>query len=268
MENNITALDTNTLENLGIVQPAEEENETTINEPVTPTGEEGGTPTPPDEDTESSTPLSEIEIEGIGKVKVDEIREWQKGNMRQSDYTRKTQELAKQREEANDALEVFNYLRSNPHLIQQLQAMDENGQVNQEVLNKSTPENGMMQQLWYNQKSMEIDYKLAELKNKYGDFDEVNLLNTAKDLRTDNLEFVLKGMNYEHKQIDEAALMEKAKAELKAELERNKGVVRTIATSPSSKPIVEKVSQLSEQEIRVAEGMGMSKEEYAKWKGK
>ena len=48
-----------------------------------------------------------MHIEGFGDYTVDELKEFKNGYLRQSDYTKKTQELARQREEANDALEVY-----------------------------------------------------------------------------------------------------------------------------------------------------------------
>ncbi len=42
--------------------------------------------------------VDEIDIDGE-KVTLDDIREWKKWNLRQADYTRKTQELAREREE-------------------------------------------------------------------------------------------------------------------------------------------------------------------------
>ena len=45
---------------------------------------------------------SKYNIEGIGGGKWKKIKEWHQGNLRQSDYTRKTQALAKEREDAKD----------------------------------------------------------------------------------------------------------------------------------------------------------------------
>lgn len=40
-----------------------------------------------------------IVVDGIGEVSLDELREWRNGYMRNADYTQKTQELARQRQE-------------------------------------------------------------------------------------------------------------------------------------------------------------------------
>jgi hypothetical protein len=75
---------------------------------------------PASEPVTPPTPITEFDIDGIGKVKVDDIKEWKLGYMRQSDYTRKTQEIARQRNETKDALDVYNFLKSNPTIAQAL----------------------------------------------------------------------------------------------------------------------------------------------------
>lgn len=273
----MTALDTDTLTSVGIVQPTEPEPAAT---PVddgqvvetTPVETEDAAKMPestePIADTETPTPtVEELEIEGLGKVKIEDIKEWQKGNLRQSDYTRKTQELAKQREELSEAVEVFNYLRENPQIVQALQQIDEQGVVNQSVMGKTTPENAIIKELFYNQKSMELDMQLTRLKDKYGEFDAVELLNTATALKTDDLEKAYKVANFDKIASNEKAILEKAKAELKAELEHNKQATQTIVTLPST-PVRPTTSTLTPEELRVATGMGVSAEEYVKWKMK
>ena len=124
----------------------------------------------------------------------------------------------------------------------------------------------MLRQLAYNQKAMETDMKLNVLRQKYGEIDEVALFNKASELHTDDLEFVYKALNYNTSQFDERAAIEKAKAELKAELEANKGIVSTtVSTHQSSVPAQSSVS-LSPEEKRIAAAMGLSDSEYAKWK--
>ena len=263
MDTTHTALDTSVLESLNDVQPEGNDTPPQDTEPtVTPTeGEATATSDNP------PPPVSEIELDGIGKVTLDEIKEWRQGNLRQSDYTKKTQELARQREELQEALEVYNYLQQNPHVVAQLKVVDESGVVDQSVLNATTPESRMLKEVWYNQKNMEIDNKLAMLKQKYGEVDEVALFNTAAQMRTDDLEFVYKAIAFDQKPMDQRALIEQAKAELRAELEKTKGMTSTIVSSaPSSVPT--RPVNLSAAEARVAEGMGMTPSEYAKWRGK
>lgn len=270
----MTALDTTTIEEGEVVQPTQvvekEQVETEVEQPVqTESAETQETESTTGEGTQPETVIKtepqEFEIEGLGMVKVDDIKEWQRGNLRQSDYTRKTQELAKQREENADALEVYNYLRDNPNIIQTLKAIDEQGVVNQNIINKATPESDMLREVMFKQRSMELDGKLEQLKQEHGDFDAVELLNTASAMKTDDLEKVWKVINYDKIVINEQQAIEKAKAQIKAELEQNRQSTQTIVSTPAQQ--VQQTAQvLTPDEIRVATGMGLSKEEYSKWK--
>ena len=268
MENIITALDTGVMEELGLVQPSEQATETPTEEVST----QGSEPAvePQEETTETEAPatteVTPLVIEGIGEIKPEDIKEWKQGYLRQSDYTKKTQELAKQREDMAAAVEVFEYLRQNPHLVEQLKSLDDKGAVNQGVMSKTAPENDMIRQLWYTQKSMEIDMQVNRLKEKYGtQIDEVALFEKAAELGTEDLEFVYRAISFDNKSVDERALIDKAKAELKAELEATKRSVSTIATAPASQ-VQTPAKSLTDQEKRIANGLGLTESEYAKWK--
>lgn len=267
---NMTALDTQTLVDVGLVQPEPEETQTEEPSSIeTNAIDEGVAEDPQSEPIEESipTPLSEFEIDGIGKVTVDDIKEWRSGNMRQSDYSRKTQELAKQREEVGVAIEVFNYLQQNPYLLEQLTALDEKGEVDRSIINKATPENTMLRELWFNQKSMELDQKVESLKQKYGEVDETLLYNTAREMKTDNLEMVYKAIAFDNNQVDRASLIEQAKNELRQELQQTRNATQTIVSGKPTQPIGVPVA-LTKEEERMASVFGMSREDYAKWRDK
>jgi len=260
LSNDHTALDTGVLE---LVQPSAE------TEVGTTQGEDVPAGTEPDQSTEPApeTTASELELEGIGKVTLDEIREWKQGALRQSDYTKKTQELAKQREELADAMEVYKYLQENPQLVSTLEAI-EKGAVNP-VLRSTAPENNLLRDVLYNQKAMEVDMKVSALKQKYGDVDEVALFNKAAELRTEDLEFVYKAIKFDQSSgagLDQQALIEEAKRQLKEEIETNKGKVQTIVGAKAGTNFNRTVASLTTEEKRVAEAMGMSPSDYLKWK--
>lgn len=206
-----------------------------------------------------------ISIPGLGEFSADEIKEWRQGSLRQSDYTRKTQELARQREQLQNAENLYNYVNQNPHLIEAMRNA-EGGNVPQ--INAASPELQMIRQLAYNQKAMEVDMKLSHLKEKYGDVDEVALFNKAAELRTEDLEFVYKGLQAENNGIDiesiKQAAIEQAKAELKAELENSRNSVGTTISTQQTQP-VETINTLTPDQKRVAAAMGISESEYAKW---
>ena len=216
------------------------------------------------EEVEVDNQPDTVHIEGFGDYTLDELKEFKNGYLRQSDYTRKTQELARQREEANDALEVYEYLRNNPHLVNALMQMD-NGQVNP-VVQKATPENAMMQQILHTQKAMEIEMKLNDLKSKYGnDIDEVALFQKANQLKTEDLEFVYKALQYDNLVAQQASAVQAAATQMQAEIDANKSAVSTIVGTNQS-AVTRPQKSLTDAEKRVAAQMGISEADYLKWK--
>ena len=241
-----------TVENPQVEEPSTEEVTVDNGEP-----EEGGEIV--DEPTDDK-----VHIEGLGDFTVDELKEFRNGYLRQSDYTRKTQELARQREEAQDALELYNYLRDNPQMVEALMKMD-NG-ANAQTIQRATPENAMMQQILHTQKAMEIEMRLNELKGKYGnDIDEVALFQKANQLQTNDLEFVYKALQYDNLLAEKQQAQQTAASNLQSEIAANKKAVSTIV-SPRQSNVVTQTPTLSADEKRVAALMGLSESDYLKWK--
>lgn len=238
------------------------ETETDVTETVEPT--EGGdvTETEPEE-------ITSVNIPGLGDVSFDEIKEWRNGNMRQSDYTRKTQELARQRENLRDAENMYNQINSNPQLLEALRKV-EGGNTPQ--INSASPESQAIRQLIHDQNALKTDMKLQELERKYGDVDVVRLLQKATELHTDDLEFVWNGIMHEQQSVSNQSAdeiyskaYEKAKADLKAELESDRSKLSTtVSTKQQTAP--PKQSELSAEEKRVALNMNLSEAEYLKWR--
>jgi len=240
------------VENPQVEEPSAEEVTVDNGEP-----EEGG------EIVEEPTD-DKVHIEGFGDFTVDELKEFRNGYLRQSDYTRKTQELARQREEAQDALELYNYLRDNPQMVEALMNMD-NG-ANAQTIQRATPENAMMQQILHTQKAMEIEMRLNELKSKYGnDIDEVTLFQKANQMKTDDLEFVYKALQYDNLLAEKQQAQQTAANNLQSEIDANKKAVSTIV-SPRQSNVVTQTPTLSADEKRVAALMGLSESDYLKWK--
>lgn len=265
-----TALDTEVLENFVQPEPEPTTEPTTGTEdnnvPQTESTAVEGEATP----TENAIPQVEsiatpttYNIDGIGEVTAEDIKTWKQGNLRQSDYTKKTQELARMREESKEAIELVDYLKNNPHLIQGLMAIEKN--VDARLLNTATNENSAIRDIAYRQRAMETDMKLNDLHTRYGEFDDVALLQKATDLRTDDLEFVLKAISFDGSQVDRKALIEEAKRELIEEIENNKKATSTIVSSRTSVPVTNTAPTLTAEQKAVAAGMGMTEKEYAKW---
>ena len=124
----------------------------------------------------------------------------------------------------------------------------------------------MMQQIIHTQKAMEIEMRLNELKNKYGnDIDEVALFQKANQLQTNDLEFVYKALQYDNLLAEKQQAQQTAANTLQSEIAANKKAVSTIV-SPRQSNVVTQTPTLSADEKRVAALMGLSESDYLKWK--
>jgi hypothetical protein len=211
--------------------------------------------TPPEGET---TPTDEFELDGE-KVKFDDVKEWRKGYLRQSDYTKKTQEIAQQREQQKDAIELYEFLQNNPTYAQKLTELAE-----QEQVPVKAPVDPRVAQLDLRVTSMQIESELNEIKAADSDVDEVELLNLANEMKMPlKLAYnVWRGRNFDK-------LMSKKLAQSSAELTDNiakgKQTTKTLIRE-GDKPTATTNFGLSAEEMKVADGMRLSYEEYAKWR--
>ena len=97
-------------------QPVTETKEVTEEIPAEPTTTEGL------EEKEPSTEIEEPEFDlGNGeKVKLSQIKEWKDGGLRQSDYTKKTQELSEKRKSLEEMEKFADYLKANPSKLKRV----------------------------------------------------------------------------------------------------------------------------------------------------
>lgn len=213
----------------------------------------------------SPTEENYIEIDGE-KYTLDDIKEFRQGYLRQSDYTRKTQELARQRKENEYALELFNYLKTNPSLVEVLKQQDM-GSPMFNVAQQLTPEMQKIQELEMHIAQRDLDYEITQLKQKYPDFDEVKVLQEAEKRGITDLEFVYKALR-EVEQMDVERIkkeaIEESKKQILAEIEKNKDVTKTVINQ-GDKPTQAQAITLTPAQKRVAQGMGLTEEEYAEW---
>lgn len=202
-----------------------------------------------------------VEINGK-KYTIDEIQEWQKGYLRQSDYTRKTQQLAEQRKQYEKAIELYNYLQSKPQLIEKLAELEK--ELDSDVasaLNVNT--NPEILDLNIRLKSLEIEKELNEIVSKDKHANEVEILNLATELGTDikTAYYIWKGQNFD--KILEQELNNYS-TKITNEIKKNQQQTKTLING-ADKP-VDNTFGLSEIERIYADKLGMSYEEYAKWK--
>ena len=256
-------------------QPADAQTEPSKAEPILQSGEQEGSnqPTPTETGTKEAVPIvpeevksdapTTITIEGFGEVPLDEL---QKGYLRQSDYTKKTQELAQHRREADQALEVYSQLQQDPEQAKQLSK--------QYNLPQLDPAHSRMRDMESKYHDLLLERDIEKLSTKYADFNETEVIQMAYDKNL-GLEdaYQLVKLNKpvtpisEPPQVDIESIKEQLRQELRQELQLNQDTTSIIQPGGSA-PKVADEPKLSAQEVKVASMMKMSPTEYAKWREK
>ena len=196
---------------------------------------------------------------------LDEIREWRRSGLRQADYTKKTQEVARQRKEAEEALEVYNYLMSNQELVQKLIEFDSSNPVQaSNVKGKLDPVQREIQELKTQLKVKDIDAELNEITSKDKMVNDVELLEIATKTNCDikTAYNIWRGNNLDK------ILAEREKEltqKIKSEIEKNQTVTKTLISNGDVAPTVKDYG-LSDVEKAFAQRLGMTEEEYSIYK--
>ena len=209
------------------------------------------------EDTTPSTPQT-YNVNGQDLT----IEELQTGYMRQQDYIAQREELNALREQNKQALELVEYLRKNPNLANKLLEEDN---VDYNATNVVNPLTERIEKLERERYVERMNNQIEMLKMKYKDFNEVDVLNKAVQMNTPDLEFVYHGMR--GAKIDDiiAQQVKEQLAKAQEDMVKNTQATRTVVGKASD---VEPTTthNLTQQEMRVADLMGISYEEYAKYK--
>lgn len=213
-----------------------------------------------------------IMIEGVGEVNIEELKN---GYLRQSDYTKKTQEISNQRKEAKEALELYQKIQSDPQMAQMIK---DNGAV--ALPSNADPTTAKINELETKLYDMMVEKDVEILATKYQDFDVKNVLQLAidKNLELEDAYHVWKGSSKTEKkaveketptpsQLDLESEKERIRKEVRAEIEAEKKSTRTTITSQSSQqPATAEKSKLTPGEDKVRRGMGISAEDYVTWR--
>lgn len=121
------------------------------------------------------------------------LAELERGYLRQSDYTRKTQELSKQRDELSQAEQLLNALESDPqatiealqrHLIGDQQALEDLDPVEAEL----REHRAFIEQQRAAQIQAEVEAEFVDLEQQYGEFDWNAVLEYAVQQEIPDLE--------------------------------------------------------------------------------
>ena len=156
-------------------------------------------------------------------------------------------------EETQSAIELYKYLEMEGY-------SNLNNYVPDEVTKRLQQMEDYIQEQQYNA-------YIKELQDKYSDFDEDKVLEYAEKHEVLDLEVAYKAMksdSIKEPNIDE--LKEQIRKELLEELKQNSLNTQSIVGGNSQKPIETQEVNLSAKEQRIARAMGMTLEEYAKWR--
>lgn len=218
------------------------------------TTQTGATPEEPNAQADAQA----IEIEGIGTVPVEELKQ---GYLRQSDYTKKTQELAQQRKEFDIAKQYFDALQANPEEAQRFAEANN--------LPFMSPKDLEYEQMKEQYEMMLVKQEIELMKTKYTDFDEEAVVKVASEKNFDNLEDAYlfnKAKQGIAQPVNIDDIKEQIRQELLNDIQSNQNTNSLIGKQGAQRPIVDDTPTLTQAEVRVAQGLGMSPKEYAKWR--
>lgn len=211
--------------------------------------------------TETPTPTlpDKITIDGLGEVTIDELKN---GYLRQSDYTRKTQEVSRKSKEVDEAVVLFEHLKQNPQLAQQLLQT-------KELPPNLDPTQSKVMELEEKLYDMMLEKEIETLQSKYPDFEIKDVLEIAESKKMTNLEdaYFLSKSNKPVAPQNMEEVKKQIRQELLLELENERKSTKSIITDGGDVSIVqENAPTLSESEMKVSSMMGMKPEEYIKWR--
>lgn len=224
--------------------------------------------TPPvQEQTQKDVPQT-IEINGE-QVSIDEVT---KGYLRQSDYTRKTQELANQRKELAYLAQLKEQLEANPDLAKQI-AQEHN-------LAALDPEYAVQAQREQEYWDMKLELDLQNMEKQHTDFKRDDVLKVAyeRQISLEDAYLITKAtttsvpaqqeVQTSSLNVDEIkkSLREELLAELRAEQAANVDTTSIISSRSGVAPVGDTTPKLSPDEQKMARIYGMSDDEYAKWR--
>lgn len=207
---------------------------------------------------EETKPIT-VEIDGK-EVTIDELKN---GYLRQSDYTKKTQQLSNQRKEVEDAVKLYEHLKNNPEVTQQIQQVTS-------VPRTLDPTQAKVIELEQKMYDMMLEREIETLQNKYPDFEVMEVIEMASQKQLTNLEDAYHLVKSSKGSTQQSIDVDKLKEDLRKELlkEINSNVETSSIITPGSNGVVTTTDtpMLSQSEVRVATSMGMTPVEYAKWR--
>lgn len=205
-----------------------------------------------------------INIEGIGEIGIDELKN---GYLRQSDYTQKTQDVARQKREVQDAVSFYEQVKANPDLIKQVASTIQ-------VPPALDPANAKILELESKVYDMMLEKEISTLQAKYPDFEIKDVLDVADKKGLTNLEdayFIAKSTKAQSEPISRAELEKQIREQVLREVEAERGATQTIISTNGAPAVIQdNAPKLSPAEQKVARmmfrGVADPNAEYAKWR--
>jgi PBP1b-binding outer membrane lipoprotein LpoB len=260
-ENNAQGSDSHAQTQPSAVEPVQPSVQATPpTEPIPPTVTTEATPQAEPIETKPEQPQV-FDINGQ-QVTLDEL---QRGYLRQSDYTKKTQDIARQSRELQQAQRVLEKVKANPEIAQTLEF--DPVQAERELL-EAQRYDLMLQQEVDTLSSKYADFEVSEIMNfalthQMNNLEDAYLLNKAYRNETPSLrQAVTPVVQAQPQSVDVEALKAQIRAELQAELNTS----TIISSQGGGAPVTTPPIQLNEAEMRIARSFGMTPEEYAKWR--
>lgn len=219
----------------------------------------------PQEQAESNTDvLNEIEIDGE-KYTLDQIKSFKQNSITAQEYLSMREEIQKERDMNKDAFELFNYLKSKPELTQKLYEFDSTLEQNMKSNSVNSETENRIQELEIKIRRDEIERSLQSITSKDKDVNEIELLKVATEnnVSIEQAYNIWRGQNFD--KILEKRLNETKKT-MSDSLKKNNEVTKTIISNGDKKNDTSATFGLTDLELKFASKVGMTPEEYAKYK--
>lgn len=208
------------------------------------------------EEGKTEQTLNKITIEGIGEVDIDELKN---GYMRQSDYTKKTQEISKSKSELEEASIIYEFLKSNPEIAKMIADKVPKGNV-------VTPEGQKIKKLEDELQLTKRNAEISQLSSKYKDFNLVEVENIMESRGLKTLEDAYKIWKVDKSTpVDTDTLAKQIREQIMKELKQGTDTSSIIGT-PDGGDVQKTLPELSIAEKKIAKKLGMSEADYLRFK--
>lgn len=232
-------------------------------------GAEGtNSPEPTEETTEQSESvedtINEIDIDGE-KYTLDQIKSFKQNSITAQEYMTMKEEIARDRETNKDAIELFNYLKDKPELTKKLVEFDSSLEKTVKPSEISSEAERRIQDLELKIRREEIEKQLTSITSQDKDVNEIELLKVATEnnVSVDIAYNIWKGQNFN--KLKEKIISDTKKS-ITENLKKNNDITKTVIANGDKPNDKSATFGLTDIELKFAEKVGMSPEDYAKYK--